>query len=550
MKLKTCKLFNQKVTIATVTLLTLATVGGSNSVFADSTNTPDTSSVREITVHAYNGTKNNANTLGNNDGSLLTGIKAQSLSNVGFSAVKIVPASGYTVTTMDPSNSSTYNLSGSAVIGTTGADGTATLNIGTGSANDGYYLVTQTTSSDGITKAAPFIVQVPLNYTGTSPDGSWTYDVNVYPKLDASQYTNPDETIGLNDGTNTDKQSSIFVGQNVTWNLATNFPTSMRIKNLDGSFTYGKAEFKDQLNSNLTYQSITFSIALQNTSTNSFSQITPLTLIADTDYTLSTTKGMVDIILTNTGIDKVLAALAVLPAATPGNTSMFIPNITTMVSANYTFGQIGNSFTPNLTNAYGVNLNPNNIPSNDNTPTNPGGGNVPDLYLGALTIKSIDSVSKTALEGETFAIATSQDNASKGKYIRQDDNGILYADISAVPSGVKTKDYTQTTDSNGQAIFFGLQLQDNTGVTTVPSANTTYYISELSAPTGYNKPNGPFQVTAGITNPLNNLTNNLNGENIKLPFTGGQGIIGLIIIAGVAAGGSIIIRRRKTIDEG
>ena len=93
-------------------------------------------------------------------------------------------------------------------------------------------------------------------------------------------------------------------------------------------------------------------------------------------------------------------------------------------------------------------------------------------------------------------------------------------------------------------------MQDNTGVTTVPSANTTYYISELSAPTGYNKPNGPFQVTAGITNPLNNLTNNLNGGNIKLPFTGGQGIIGLIIIAGVAAGGSIIIRRRKTIDEG
>lgn len=546
MKLKTCKLFNQKVTIATVTLLTLATVGGSNSVFADSTNTPDTSSVREITVHAYNGTKNNANTLGNNDGSLLTGIKAQSLSNVGFSAVKIVPASGYTVTTMDPSNSSTYNLSGSAVIGTTGADGTATLNIGTGSANDGYYLVTQTTSSDGITEAAPFIVQVPLNYTGTSPDGSWTYDVNVYPKLDASQYTNPDETIGLNDGTNTDKQSSIFVGQNVTWNLATNFPTSMRIKNSDGSFTYGKAEFKDQLDSNLTYQSITFSTALQNTSTNSFSQITPLTLIADKDYTLSTTKGMVDIILTNTGIDKVLAAL---PAATPGNTSMFIPNITTMVSANYTFGQIGNSFIPNLTNAYGVNLNPNSNPSNPATPTTPGGP-TPDLYLGALSLKKVDSVSGTGLQGAKFGIATSAAKASAGDFVQKGSDGTLYADKESVPNGVTTADYTQTTDTNGQATFVGLQLQDNTGVTTVPSANTTYYISELSAPTGYNKPNGPFQVTAGITNPLNNLTNNLNGGNIKLPFTGGQGIIGLIIIAGVAAGGSIIIRRRKTIDEG
>lgn len=546
MKLKTCKSFNQKVTIATVSLLTLATVGGSNSVFADSTNTPDTSSVREITVHAYNGAKNNANTLGNNDGSPLTGIKAQSLSNVGFSAVKIVPASGYTVTTMDPSNSSTYNVVGSAATGTTGADGTATLNIGTGSANDGYYLVTQTTSSDGITAAAPFIVQVPLNYTGTSPDGSWTYDVNVYPKLDASQYTNPDKTIGLNDGTNTDKQSSIFVGQNVTWNLATNFPTSMRIKNSNGSFTYGKAEFKDQLDSNLTYQSITFSTALQNTSTNSFSQITPLTLIADKDYTLTTTKGMVYIILTNTGIDKVLATL---PAATPGNTSMFIPSITTMVSANYTFGQIGNSFIPNLTNAYGVNLNPNSNPSNPATPTTPG-GQTPDLYLGALSLKKVDSVSGTVLQGAVFGIATSAAKASAGDFVQKGSDGTLYADKESVPNGVTTADYTQTTDINGQATFFGLQLQDNTGVTTVSSANTTYYISELSAPAGYNKPNGPFQVTAGITNPLNNLTNNLNGGNIKLPFTGGQGIIGLIIIAGVAAGGSIIIRRRKTIDEG
>lgn len=546
MKLKTCKSFNQKVTIATVTLLTLATVGGSNSVFADSTNTPDTSSGREITVHAYNGTKNNANTLGNNDGSLLPGIKAQSLSNVGFSAVKIVPASGYTVTTMDPSNSSTYNLAGSAVIGTTGDDGTATLNIGTGRANDGYYLVTQTTSSDGITAAAPFIVQVPLNYTGTSPDGSWTYDVNVYPKLDASQYTNPDKTIGLNDGTNTDKQSSIFAGQNVTWNLATNFPTSMRIKNSNGLSTYGKAEFKDQLDSNLTYQSITFSTALQNTSTNSFSQITPLTLIAVEDYTLSTTKGLVDIILTNTGIDKVLTAL---PAATPGNTSMFIPNITTMVSANYTVGQIGNSFIPNLTNAYGVNLNPNSNPSNPGTPTTPG-GQTPDLYLGALSLKKVDSVSGTVLQGAVFGIATSAAKASAGDFVQKGSDGTLYADKESVPKGVKTANYTQTTDTNGQATFVGLQLQDNTGVTTVTSANTTYYISELSAPTGYNTPNGPFQVTAGITTPVNKLTNNLNGEKIKLPFTGGQGIIGLIIIAGVAAGGSIIIRRRKTIDEG
>lgn len=552
MKLKTCKSFNQKVTIATVSLLTLATVGGSNSVFADSTTTPDTTSAREITIHAYNGTQNNSNSLGNNNGSALTVTGQQALANIGFSAVKIVPASGYTVPTMDPTNPATYTVSGTAIKGSTDNTGTLVLNIGTGNTNNGYYLVTQTTSSDGITATAPFIVQVPLNYTETTPDGSWTYDVNVYPKLDASQYTNPDKTIGLNDGTNTDKQGSIFAGQSVTWNLATNFPTSMRIKNADGSYIYGtQAEFKDQLDANLTYQSITFSTALQNTTTNAFSQITPLTLTAGTDYTLSTTSGLVDLILTHSGIDNVLSAL---PTPTTGNVAMFIPNITTKVSSTYTNGQIGNSFVPSLTNAYGVNLNPKNKPSNPGTSSNPDGGNTPgetpDLYLGALSIKKLDSVSGTALQGAVFGIATTSAKAAAGDFIRKAADGTLYADKDSVPKGVTTTDYTQTTDGSGQATFVGLQLQDSTVVTSVASANTQFYISEISAPAGYNKANTPFEVTAGITNPLNKLTNNLNGSNIKLPFTGGQGMVGLLIIAGVAAGTSIVIRRRRTSDEG
>ena len=551
MKLKTFKSLNRKVTVATVGLLTVTALSCTGSVFADSTTTPDTTSAREITIHAYNGTQNNPKPLGNNDGSALTVTGQQALANIGFSAVKIVPADGSTVLKMDPSNPATYKVTGTPISGITDSNGSLVLNIGTDNTNDGYYLVTQTTSSDGITATAPFIVQVPLNSTGTTTDGSWTYDVNVYPKLDASQYTTPDKTIGLNNGTNTDKQDSIFAGQSVTWNLATNLPTSMRIKKADGNYTYGTAEFTDQLDSNLTYQSITFSTALQNTSTNSFSQINSLTLIPDKDYTLTITNGLVDLKLTESGIATVLAAL---PAATPGNTSMFIPNITTKVSSTYTYGQIGNSFIPLLTNAYGVNLNPDKNSSNPETPSDLDGGNTPiekpDLYLGALSIRKVDSVSGTALQGAVFGIATTSANASDNKFIQKAADGTLYADKDSVPKGVTTTDYTQTTDGSGEATFDGLKLQDNTGVTNVLSANTTYYISEITAPEGYNKTNGPFQVTAGIKNPLNKLTNNLNGENIKLPFTGGQGIIGLIIIAGVAAGTSIVIRRRRTSDEG
>ena len=545
MKLAAFKTLNRKVTLATVGLLTLVTLGNVGTALADSTTTPNTTDARKITIHAVNGIQKQSNDLGPNDGSALDITGKQVLANVGFSAVKIVPTSGSAVT-MKANDSSTYTTSGTAISGATDPSGTVVLNVGSDNTNDGYYLVTQTTSSDGITATAPFIVQVPLNASGTTPDGSWTYNVNVYPKLDANQYSTPDKTIDLNDNTQTDKQSSNFAGQNVTWNLATNFPNSMRIKNSDGSFSYGTAEFKDQLNANLTYKSINFSTALQNTTTNAFSNINSLTLTETTDYTVTTTAGAVDLKLTNAGIDKILAAL---PTSTSDSVAMFIPNITTQVSAAYKYGQIGNSFIPNLTNAYGINLNPNNTPSNDNTPTNPGGGNVPDLYLGALTIKKIDSVSKTALEGATFAIATSQDNASKGKYIQKDANGILYADISAVPNGVKTTDYTQTTDGTGQAQFSGLKLVDNTAVNSVDKANTTYYVTEISAPKGYNVANAPFEVTAGISPINNNLTNNLNGSNIHLPFTGGQGMIGLIIIAGVAAGASIVIRRRRTKDE-
>lgn len=547
MNFNTSKIRNNKMKLATLSLLTITALANTGIIVSADSVTPDTSSIRQVTIHALNGVKKTSNALGNNDGSVLDTSSSKALANVGFSAIKVNPASGYTAATMVATDSSTYTTSGKAVSSTTDAKGTAILSIGTGNTSDGYYLVTQTTSSDGINGTDPFIVQVPLNSNGTTPDGTWTYNVNVYPKLSVDAYTNPDKTIDLNDGTGTDKQSSTFAGQNVTWNLATNFPASMRIKNSDATFTYGTAEFKDQLDTiNLTYQSISFSTALQDTKTNAFTQIKQVALTATTDYSLTTDEGLVDLKLTNSGIDKVLAAL---PPVTTGTTAMFIPNITTKISATFTAGQIGNSFIPGLTNAYGINLNPTSAPSNPGTPTTPGGNTTPDLYLGALSLKKVDSVSGTALQGATFGIATTLDKAKAGDFIQKDNDGVLYADKKSVPAGVSTKDYKQVTDGTGQATFVGLKLQDNNKVSQVADANTTYYVTETEAPTGYNKANTPFSVTAGITSPTNQLSNNLNGGNIKLPFTGGQGMVGLLVIASVAAGASIVIRRRRTSDQ-
>jgi len=79
------------------------------------------------------------------------------------------------------------------------------------------------------------------------------------------------------------------------------------------------------------------------------------------------------------------------------------------------------------------------------------------------------------------------------------------------------------------------------------SANTHYYAIETQAPKGYNRPTAVVDVMASIdpTTTKVEVSNNLDGSNIKLPFTGGQGLVGILVIAAVAGTSSIVIRRRK-----
>ena len=290
---------------------------------------------------------------GDNNGSELSTIGQQLLENIRFNAVKVQPIAGQSPVTINPNDPSTYNVVGSVISGTTDSNGTAVLPIGASDANDGYYLVRQATQSGGITTISPFIVQMPYDDTSTNPDGTWVYDVNVYPKLAGSGSKGSDKLIDLGDGTQTNKQSSVFAGGDVTWNLVTVFSPSMRaIQEGSPSPTtvYGSFLLTDQLSDNLVYESISFDVGLQSTTDNTVSAVTSLNFISGTDYTLNTTNNQLTLTLTDAGIDKVLA---ILPTPVNANQQpVFIPNVTTSVVSDFEYGQIGNSYSTEITNAF------------------------------------------------------------------------------------------------------------------------------------------------------------------------------------------------------
>lgn len=538
-----------------VSLTLVFCFGNSPTIFAAVT-APDTTSQRSITIHAVSGEASSQNQLGENNGSELSTIGQQLLENIRFNAVRVQPLAGQSPVTINPNDPSTYTVVGTVISGTTDSSGTAVLTIGNSDANDGYYLVRQATQSGGITEISPFIVQMPYDDTSSDPDGTWVYDVNVYPKLAGSGSKGSDKLIDLGDGTQTNKQSSVFVGGEVTWNLVTVFSPSMRAiqeGTPSPTNTYGSFLLTDTLSENLTYESISFDVGLQSTTDNTVSAITSLNFLSGTDYTLTINDNELTLSLTDAGIDKVLA---ILPTPINENQQpVFIPNITTSVTSAFAYGQIGNSYSTEITNAFGVDLSVSS--SNAQTPVYPPGSTAtptttPEVYLGSAQIKKIDGISNAPLAGATFKIALTSEDAAANRFIQQDAQGNLYAP-GDVPSGLATNDYEATTDTGGIAAFNGLRLTDFTEAgngTNISQANTSYYLIETAAPAGYGIIGEPIEVQASIDpgTVISEVENILSGSEIQLPFTGGNGLIGIFLVAGSALVLAFLIRRRPKKD--
>lgn len=175
---------------------------------------------------------------------------------------------------IDPANPGP-RLSGTRA-GQTKPDGTVTFE----NLPVGVYLVTETNGpSNVVTKAAPFIVVVPMPVKG-----NWTYDIHAYPKNPVSTL---DKTLD-----ETADQAALGQGDEVVWNVKSTAPA------LANNDTLRKYEINDLLDGRLGYVNVT-DVQYDGTA------------LDPTDYTVTAPAayqtGEITVALTEQGLNKVKA---------------------------------------------------------------------------------------------------------------------------------------------------------------------------------------------------------------------------------------------------
>lgn len=604
----TLKSINKKFALASLGLLAAATLAGAGTglVNAKTTNVKDQISNGEVAIYAQSaagntsGTTNNDNTnpdtgiannqtggqAGNsgttkNDGSqqsTLEGTSPSVMSNVTFSATKYT-GTGVPTGVTDPL------FSGSAVTATSDTSGLADF---TGLTN-GYYLFHQVTTVNGITTVGDFIVQV---NTSDSQAGI----VNVYPKLDISSSaglsdvatTNADDnyngktpnnllpngsqtqgTTALQTLTNADNNAgnenvangdwiannndqnttTAAAGNTVNWNVNTVFDSS-QTNNGDGTNNVtGTYVVTDQLPNNLVDSSAasTSTVIVNVTKGDGTSAGT---LDPTTDYTVTNDgNGKIAVTLTADGQEHV----ATLLGNADGALNIVIPStVKTNVVAS-----AKDSATTSITNAYGADL----------STTKPVQST---LNVGGVDMTKIDGSSNATLAGATFTVVRADSKADAQAFVTANaayfnnsatgdtsaletatNAGFVMGDNQGNASVTGTVPVTFTTAADGIATFKGLNLVD---VDTDASNTTNYYLVEVAAPKGYQlpAPSTAANLTGAVpatTAPVAANTKISNTKPFALPFTGGEGLAGIIAIATVSGVIAFAIKRRKDNEE-
>lgn len=148
------------------------------------------------------------------------------------------------------------------------------------------------------------------------------------------------------------------------------------------------------------------------------------------------------------------------------------------------------------------------------------------VHTGGLKIKKVDEAGN-ALEGATFKLATSKDNAMSGIFVEIDGEELV-----------------RTSGSDGLLYFEGLAYGSSGEANNI--ASSTYWLVETEAPEGYNLLLGPVEVTVDKDSyNTYNPTTIENKRGIVLPATGGIGTIIFIVIGSVAMITAIIVLVKK-----
>lgn len=564
--------------LGVLTMTGAAGAGTINVVYAADQNissnaVSDNTSKRSITVWKYE--INSSSELGERgDGTNPDPSKAPDLGgkkmmkDVNFEVIKVKPIGNASLT--DPLKQAEgtaweEDTSFSAIQGKTDADGKLTFDVGTGKAADGIYLVREIkdsvtgdytyTDANGDTKKInkpmdPFFVHLPQ--TKRDDTGKLIYDVHVYPKNIVTD-TELDKTIEGGKG------YSIKAGNDFQWEATTKLPAGLyfeadkdmiitdvvdpdnhanKLPNINvsaGDEVYANYfKVSDSIDENLKLQDVEvyvldktgkpvkltngveYEVTLAGNKISSPAKVEDLTLGAKKEVVVS---------LTQAGMKKV--------TLDEDTHLQVVYKVTT-----------DKDFNGTIANKYGVDyLIPGQEPVTEESKENP------EYFDGGFDIKKTDEGS-TALKGAEFYIATSEADANGKKYLASDGKSYTLNDdgtsTPTLPAGVTY--VTAASDDSGKAEFNGLELNwftdddgDGKQDPTNPAEATwakdkiekDYWVVETKSPSGYELIKDPQKVTVTLDTAEDTTVELtvVNKKKTDLPFTGGNGMTLMIVVA-------------------
>lgn len=500
------------------------------STHAAATAVPDDTSARSITVHKYDGGVSTTPATGTDADEASLGTR-NPLAKVSFTVQKVTPTNG--AKNMDPADPSTYTAAGPAETITTDENGAATLDLGTGTANDGYYLITEQQSPSLTDKSAPFFVRVPLTQTAAGSDASLVYDVNVYPKGETEEVDlNPVKTF-----TDSTQLESLKVGADVSWNLTVATPSDIYTPATGsvGEVYASSLVISDPIDTN----SLEFKTVDSVTLVGGANDGTVLT--AGTDYTVDSTKTKTNGDTTYQVVQISLTQAGMKAAA--GSTNI-VAQITTATKANGSDAKIVNTFDTYYVPATNVPDHETTVPTDNLTPgstTDPSDPSVPEnpdkedptnptIKFGNIDLlKTDDTADATPLANASFRLAATEADAKAGNWITDNDGNVI----------------TVTTDSDGRAQFTGLAVDPTTGT-------RDYFLVETDAPAGYDIDGTIYTVTATQDSEVDQTIQDADNMLPNLPMTGSDARLLLLVTATVlivGSGSALYIKRRRQAKE-
>jgi fimbrial isopeptide formation D2 family protein/LPXTG-motif cell wall-anchored protein len=498
----------------------------STAAFA-ATSLPDTTSERILEIYKYSPT-NATGTAGTGVADPNASTNRIPLQNVQFDIYK-VPANQTTSATPTDAEKTAIMVDANLVATiTTDASGHATHSFGTGTANDGIYLVVERDNAAVSVKAAPFYLNMPL--TNTTGDG-WLYDVIVYPKNDVKNGPGVDKDVSA-PGTDS---ATADIGKTVQWIIKGEVPSDLFQTAKDGTEVYAKKySLTDTIDSRLNYKGNVVVKLLDKNGTETVLPAADYDAATGTTATVDAAGGTLKVTLTNAGMKAIQQTL-------DAQTATGIPEIrvyfdTAINSTAVSGTTIPNNVTIDYTNSTGKVYDPSTVPEDK----------IPEVHTGGLMIDKVKKDSPTTkLDGATFKIARDATaaeiaDASVTKEtitVGGVSKTVVFVNFynNAANTGSQVADVT--TANGGQAVINGL-------------AYGTYYLVETKAPSGYNMLTTPVTVTIDANSlQTANAVQVADSQQFTLPITGGSGTL-LFTLGGVVLIGTACIlifctRRKK-----